>query len=217
MKKVIKRLTVGYVRSAVKDDLAIEKQKETIKKYCEEQLLDLDRIISDNGLAGNNLNRPGLQQLLKKVSNFDISKVICVDLSRLSRNTFESLYLKSYFDKHETDLITVNTPTLGKEDPISKTMEEMMTVVNSIHPRTHHQEPKEQPISVDKQSRFKRHVKISVSEKDLNNTSKFKKMLKDESFYGCTCGLYRSQIVLIAKILRLNLENTTEVKAEIQF
>ena len=114
-------------------------------------------------------------------------------------------------------MITVNNPDLGKTDPLSKTMDELVAVVNSLHPRTHHQEPKEQPISVDKQNRFKRLVKISVSEKDLNNTSKFKKMLKDESFAGCTCGLYRSQIVLIAKILRLNLENTTEVKAEIQY
>ena len=217
MKEVVRRLTVGYVRSAVKDDLAIEIQKKAIKNYCEKQLLNLDQIISDNGKAGNNMNRPGLKELLKKVSKFDVCKVICVDSSRLSRNTFEYVYLKSYFDKHETDLITINTPALSKSDPLSKTMDELVAVMNSFHPRTHHHEPKEQPISVDKQNRFKRLAKISVSEKDLNNTSKFKEILKDESFSGCTCGLYRSQIVLIAKILRLNLENTTEVQAEIRF
>ena len=59
-------------------------------------------------------------------------------------------------------------------------------------------------------------MRIIVSKKDLDNFSKFEEVLKEEPLYASTCGLSRSQTVLIAKILRLNLENTTEVKADIQ-
>lgn len=108
------------------------------------------------------------------------------------------------------------------ENPYIKDfVDEMLVTVNALYLRTasnRRESSKSQMehISVDKQNRFNRFVKITVSEKDLNDISKFKEMLKDESFYGCTCGLSRSQIVLIAKILRLNLENTTEVKASVQ-
>ncbi|MDD4938124.1 MAG: recombinase family protein [Candidatus Shapirobacteria bacterium] len=210
-----KKTIVGYVRSATTDSLAIRDQKKRIRQYCKTQGYKLSRVFVDNGCSGVNLNRPGLQELLMETAKQNISKVISVDVDRLSRNLLDYVFIKSEFKKHKVEVVFTNGVVLDKAT--SKSMEELMAAINSFCPRTHNKKLKEQPISVDKQNRFKHLVKISVSEKDLNNTSKFKEMLKDESFDVCTCGLYRSQIVLIAKILRLNLENNTEVKAEFRF
>ncbi len=210
-----KKTIVGYVRSATKNSLSISEQKKCIRQYCKTQGYKLSRVFVDNGYSGININRPGFQELLMETAKQNISKVISVDMTRLSRGLLNYSFIKSEFKKHKVEVVFTNGVVLDKAT--SKSMEELMVLINSFYTQTNDKELKEQPISVDKQNRFKRLVKISVSEKDLNNMPKFKEMLKDESFDGCTCGLYRSQIVLIAKILRLNLENNTEVKAEFRF
>lgn len=122
MKTVVRRLTVGYVRSATKNNLAITQQQERIKKYCREHLLKLDKLITDNGRSGSNLNRPGIKRLLKMIANYDVSQVICIDESRLSRNTLEYLYLGSYLEQHETDLTLLNS---SKTNLSSETIKEL--------------------------------------------------------------------------------------------
>lgn len=134
MKEIVRRLTVGYVRSARKSSRSIEAQEKKIKEYCDKQLLDIDQIISDNGQSGNSLNRPGLTKLLKMVAKYDVCRVICIDGSRLSRNMMEYLYLKSYFKQHETDLIFTNTSP-EEEEHTSKLMDELMLVIDSLSPR----------------------------------------------------------------------------------
>jgi len=206
---------VGYVRSAIQDDLSVKKQEKQIRKYCLENRYKLAKVFIDNGCSGANTNRPALQELLVEASVGKISKVVCLDLSRLSRNTFEYASIKSQLKKYGVKLVC--TTGIASNETTSKIEDELIAAMNAFFPRANHNKPKEQPISVDKQNRFKRLVKISVSEKDLNNMPKFHEILKDSDFYGCTCSLSRAQIVLIAKILRLNLENDTEVKAEFRF
>ncbi len=214
-KNKLQKAIVGYVRSAIKDDLSVKKQGKQIREYCLENGYKLAKVFIDNGCSGANTNRPALQELLVEVSVGKISKVVCLDLSRLSRNTFEYATIKSQLKKHGVELVC--TTGIASNEATAKMEDELIATINAFQSLTHHKKSKEQHISVDKQNRFKRSVKISVTEKDLNNMPKFHEMLKDSDFYGCTCSLSRSQIVLIAKILRLNLENDIEVKAEFRF
>lgn len=132
MKKIVRRLVVGYVRNATRNNLAIKQQKECINEYCHKHLLKLDKFIVDNGRSGSNLSRHGIQRLLKMIANYDVSKVICFDESRLSRNTFEYVYLRSYLEQHETDLTLLNS---SKTNLSSETMKELMVVIDSLLPR----------------------------------------------------------------------------------
>ena len=93
------------------------------------------------------------------------------------------------------------------DDPISQTLDEVVAIINAF--------PSLLPKEYTKQT--KHHVRMFVNKNDLRDYSKFNKVRKGEPLYASTCGLSRSQIVLIAKILRLNLENDTEVKATFQF
>ena len=128
----------GYVRTAtipqIKDGVSAETQEKQIKKYCKAIGYKLTKIFSDNGCSGANLERPGLQALLAEASSGKMSKVICLDLSRLSRRTIDYLVLKSLLKKNGVEVITI-TRANTSDDSISQTMEEMMAVINSFQPR----------------------------------------------------------------------------------
>jgi len=212
-------IVVGYARvdiSQEKAGLSIDVQEEKIRQYCKEKGYSLSKIFVDKGISGTNLKRPALQQLLVEVSKGAISKVVCFDLTRLSRDTKDYLNIRNLLKKNSVEIETV-TGQFSNNNPSSNLFEELITTICTFEAQVskHRKNLKsqEQPISVDKQKKFKHRIKISVTEKNLNDFYKFKDVL----YYGSTCGLNRSQIVLIAKILRLNLENNTEVKAEFQF
>lgn len=211
---------VGYVRTATisqkGESNSLEVQEEKIKKYCSKKSYVLSKVFSDNGVGGNTLQRPGLEELLAEASKSNISKVICLDTSRLSRDTNGYLALLSLLKKDGVEVETVTGQPLAN-NPYDKFISEMFATYNALTFQVTKAKHQYKHISVNKQNRFKRSAKVSVTEKDLNNMPKFREMLKNSDFYGCTCALSRSQIVLIAKILRLNLDNDTEVKAELRF
>lgn len=211
---------VGYVRTATvsqKDEgNSVEVQEQKIREYCSKKSYSLSKVFSDNGIGGNTLQRPALEELLAETAKGNISKVICFDTSRLSRDTKDYLMIKSVLKQNGVEIETVTGQVLS-DAPNSKFLDEMLATINSFSSQVGRAKHQYEHVSVNKQNRFKRLVKISVSEKDLNNMSKFHELLEEDPFCVTTCGLCRSQIVLIAKILRLNLENDTEVKAEFRF
>ncbi|MBI3103533.1 recombinase family protein [Candidatus Daviesbacteria bacterium] len=117
-----------------KDNLSIETQQIKILEKIEDLggYLAEDCYI-DNGISGTSMNRPGLQALLARCSKKDIDYLIVQDSSRISRNTFEYLYIKSELKKFGVKVIPLTG--IVDDDPISQTMDEMMAVVNALHPR----------------------------------------------------------------------------------
>lgn len=136
-KNKLQKAVVGYVRTATlsqgKDGLSLETQKEQITKYCKAKGYKLTKIFSDNGCSGASLQRPGIQELLAEASAEKISKVVCLDLSRLSRNTFEFVFIKSQLKKYGVEVVC--TTGVASDEAISQTMEEMMAVINSFQSR----------------------------------------------------------------------------------
>lgn len=128
------KLTVGYVRSAIKDDLSVKKQEKQIRKYCLENGYKLAKVFVDNGNSGANLIRPAFQDLLAEMSKGNISQVICLDICRLSRNITEYLCLKNLFSKYGTKIITVTEISVN-DDAIPKCIDELLATLNSLQPR----------------------------------------------------------------------------------
>lgn len=123
---------VGYIRSATKDDLSVKEQEKSIRKCCADNSYKLADIFVDNGCSGANLNRPALQGLLVEASAGRISKVICLDRSRLSRSTADYLALTSLFKKHEVEAIFISDIS-ANEDSYSQSIDELLAVFNSLH------------------------------------------------------------------------------------
>lgn len=117
-----------------RDNLSIETQQ----TKCLEKIEELggypaENCYIDNGISGTSMHRPGLQSLLTRTTKKDIDYLVVQDSSRISRNTYEYLYIKSELKKHGVKIIPLSG--VVDDDPISQTMDEMMAVVNALHPR----------------------------------------------------------------------------------
>lgn len=124
------KLIVGYIRSAVKNDLSVKKQEKQIKDYCLKHGHKLSKIFVDNGCSGANLERPEIQALLAEAVAGKISKVVCLDLSRLSRSTSDYLVIKSQLKKYGVEIVC--TTGVACNEATSKTMNELIAVINSF-------------------------------------------------------------------------------------
>ena len=86
----------------VKDESnSIASQRMLINRHLDQNplLCDLPRIeFCDDGFSGTNMNRPGMQKLLKEVKANNIRCIIVKDMSRFSRDYIEmGTYLNQIF------------------------------------------------------------------------------------------------------------------------
>lgn len=84
------------------DNYSIPEQIERMQKYCEARDWMVYKIYTDSGFSGSNLDRPGLQQMIKDAENHKFDMVLVYKLDRLSRSQKDTLYLiEDVFDQHD--------------------------------------------------------------------------------------------------------------------
>lgn len=90
-------LTVAYCRVSTYEQAAegfsIEGQAEKLRTYATLHDLGEVVVVSDPGLSGKDMNRPGLQQVLSMVEDGHVSNVLAWRLDRLSRNLADLILL----------------------------------------------------------------------------------------------------------------------------
>ena len=80
---------------------SIGEQIERMKKYCEARGWQVYKIYTDAGYSGSNMDRPGLQNIIKDTEKDVFDMVLVYKLDRLSRSQKDVLYLvEDIFDKH---------------------------------------------------------------------------------------------------------------------
>ena len=83
------------------DNYSIPEQIDRMKKYCESRDWMVYKIYTDPGFTGSNMDRPGLQEMIKDVESGKLDMVLVYKLDRLSRSQKDTLYLiEDVFDKH---------------------------------------------------------------------------------------------------------------------
>lgn len=83
------------------DNYSIPEQIDRMKKYCDSRDWIIHKIYTDAGFTGSNLDRPGLQALMKDSEAGKFDMVLVYKLDRLSRSQKDVLYLvEDVFDKH---------------------------------------------------------------------------------------------------------------------
>lgn len=83
------------------DNYSIPEQVDRMKMYCESRDWMVYKIYTDSGFTGSNMDRPGLQEMIKDVENGKLDMVLVYKLDRLSRSQKDTLYLiEDVFDKH---------------------------------------------------------------------------------------------------------------------
>lgn len=122
---------VGYTRVSTENQLenySISQQEQRLNAYALAKGWELRRIFVDGGYSGGNMNRPGLQELLRTVENGGIDAVLVYKLDRLSRSQKDTLLLiEDGFLAHGTDFISINE-NFDTSSPFGRAMIGMLSV-----------------------------------------------------------------------------------------
>jgi len=88
---------IGYCRVSteeqVKEGLSLQVQEQKIRQYADLNNLKLVKVIIDEGKSGKNLNREGINEILSLIEKRAINHIIVMKMDRLTRRTFDLLYL----------------------------------------------------------------------------------------------------------------------------
>ncbi len=114
-------VAVGYVRVSTleqsQEGISLDVQKARIQAYAQAKNLELLEVLSDGGLSGKNLKRPGLRELMDRCERGEVQHVIVVKMDRLSRSTrhllslVEDLFIKRQIELHSvSESIDTGTP-----------------------------------------------------------------------------------------------------------
>lgn len=83
------------------DNYSIPEQIDRMKKYCEARDWIVYKIYTDSGFTGSNMDRPGLQDMIKDCESGKLDMVLVYKLDRLSRSQRDTLFLiEDVFDKN---------------------------------------------------------------------------------------------------------------------
>ena len=107
---------------------SIGEQIERMKKFCEAKGWTVYKIYTDAGFTGANMERPGLQEMIKDAEAGKLDMVLVYKLDRLSRSQKDVLYLvEDVFDKHDVFFSSM-TENFDTSTPFGKAMLGMLAV-----------------------------------------------------------------------------------------
>jgi len=88
---------IGYCRVSTHEQadkgLSLKNQAEKIRQYCKLKDIELVETIEDAGESAKNLDRPGMQQIIKGCSGGEFDIVVIYKLDRLTRKVRDLGYL----------------------------------------------------------------------------------------------------------------------------
>ena len=119
------RITIGYCRvssSKQKDDL--DRQIENVKLYMIAKGYHFD-VIADIG-SGINYNKPGLNELIDRIENYQVDKIVVLYKDRLLRFGYE--LIETLCNKHGTQIEIIDHTEKTQEQELVEDLVQIVTV-----------------------------------------------------------------------------------------
>ena len=132
---------LGYVRVSTPDQrdngLSVDVQQAKIIAKAQELKGELaEDIYIDGGISGTSTaHRDSLNAMIARCSKGDIDYLIVQDSSRVARNPLDYLVTKAELKKYNTKMLFISGSFNLDSNPLGDVMDELIAVVNSIHPR----------------------------------------------------------------------------------
>jgi DNA invertase Pin-like site-specific DNA recombinase len=105
-------IVVGYARCSTTEQadsgLGIEAQKAAITEECARRGWTLLRVITDEGLSGKNLDRPGVTEALETVESGQAGTLMVSKLDRLSRSLLDFAGLMARAQDRKWNLVALD-------------------------------------------------------------------------------------------------------------
>ena len=130
--KVIKKKVAIYIRVSTdmqaEEGYSLDFQKEKLIMYCELHDLGEYEIYEDGGWSGSNIERPGIQRLIKDVEQGKVSYVLVYKLDRLSRSQRDTMFLiEDVINKYDVNFVSL-MENLNTSTPTGKAMIGLLSV-----------------------------------------------------------------------------------------
>lgn len=110
------------------DNYSIPDQIDRMKKYCESRDWMVYKIYTDSGYSGSNMDRPGLQDMIRDVESGKLDMVLVYKLDRLSRSQKETLFLiEDVFQKNNVAFTSI-TENFDTSTPFGMAMMGILAV-----------------------------------------------------------------------------------------
>ncbi len=125
---------LAYVRVStekqVKEGISIESQNADIKRYCDYHKYKVKKVYEDRGVsAGSIIGRLALEKLIGDIEKGE--SMIIYDLSRLARNTLDSLQILEKLKAKGASLICLN-PDIDFGTPIGEAVYSILMAVSKL-------------------------------------------------------------------------------------
>lgn len=97
-----------YARQSAdkKDSISIETQIEECKKRLSRS--EAFEVFSDKGYSGKNIERPRFQEMMLKVKNGEISRIIIYKFDRMSRSLKDFMNMQEIFEQFDVEIVSCN-------------------------------------------------------------------------------------------------------------
>jgi site-specific DNA recombinase len=110
-----KKRAVGYVRVSTdeqaREGVSLDAQTERIRALAVAKDWELVEIIEDKGFSGKNLERPGMEELIKSCRKGRADVCVVYKVDRLTRKQKDLWHLlEDIFDKNSVGLVSVTEP-----------------------------------------------------------------------------------------------------------
>ena len=114
------------------DNYSIPEQIDRMKKYCEAKGWTVYKIYTDSGFSGSNMERPGLQAMIKDAESKKFDMVLVHKLDRLSRSQKDTLFLiEDVFEKNNVDFASM-TENFDTSSPHGKFIIGILSVFSQL-------------------------------------------------------------------------------------
>jgi len=124
----ITKKTALYCRTALYDDLAIQKQKNELIAYAEKQGYKNITVYSDNGFSGIKFNRPAFKKLNADITKGKVERIITLSISRIGRDRIKTPQWIDWAIEENIDVIILNNPE-GIKSPESPEFELLLKLL----------------------------------------------------------------------------------------
>ena len=129
------KVTLIYTRVSTQrqadEGVSLDAQEAECRAYCERHQLGNVEVLRDEGFSGKSLDRPGMQELLRRVAADEVGDVVVTALDRLSRKTTDALGLVGDTFDGTVGFHAVRQ-AMDTTGPVGKAMVGMLALFNEL-------------------------------------------------------------------------------------
>ena len=114
-----------------------QRQVSELQEYCDNVGWEVTRVFANKVSGAKALTeRPEIVEMVEYIKNNDVKRVVCLEISRLGRNTLEALKVINYLNEHRVSLYVKNynleTLVDGKVNPVASLICTILLEIGSL-------------------------------------------------------------------------------------